>query len=235
MARAVAQAASPSAMCAPTRAGNSSRQISLSALRLRLCCPPSEGANLAASDSPVAPRPLRCLQLLGVCLELARKQTKHLAAQGGVVDVGAPALEQQREQVLPVTVARQELGQLYHNLRVALIEHRQELIADLALALATPAPARLEREDKEVLYARGVAACASLRAHFPDKLADARLVEAAHELVKEREHRIAQTVGRELSVPIFPQANTALVGRERRHLRGCLLHCQLHRASAEVS
>ena len=103
----------------------------------------------------LVPLARRCFQLLCVCLELTRKQAPHLVVQGRVVNVCALALEQQQQQVFPVAVRGEQLGHSQHGIAVsALVEHREELQGQLALAPTPPAPARLEREDKEVLDAR---------------------------------------------------------------------------------
>ena len=151
--------------------------------------------------------------------------------QGRVVNVCALALEQQQQQVFPVAVRGEQLGNSQHGLAVsALVEHREEM-QDQRSPLP-PAPARLEREDKEVLDARRAARFSSLGEHVVHKVPEARVVKPSHQLVEESEQRVAQALGRELRVPVLAEAEAAfvcLIGlpvdrnarelRERRHRR----------------
>jgi hypothetical protein len=131
--------------------------------------------------------------------------------QGRVVNVCALALEQQQQQVFPVAVLGEQLDNSQHGLAVsALVEHREELQGQLALALTPPASARLEREDKEVLDARRAARFSSLGEHVVHKVPEARVVKPSHQLVEESEQRVAQALGRELRVPVLA-AETAFV------------------------
>jgi hypothetical protein len=82
--------------------------------------------------------------------------------QGGIVHVAMLALEEKVEQVLPAAVRWNELHKVHHHCCIALIEHHEQMIKDLALALPPFAPARLKSEDKKVLEGLGVTFCASL-------------------------------------------------------------------------
>ncbi len=153
--------------------------------------------------------------------------------QGRVFNVCALALEQQQQQVFPVAVRGEQLGHSQHGLAVsALVEHREELHGQLALALTPPAPAHLEREYKEVLDARRDARFSSLGEHVVHKVPEPRIVKPSHQLVEESEQRVAQALGRELCVLVLAEAEAAFVRvigllvdrnarelRERRHRR----------------
>ena len=70
-----------------------------------------------------------------VGLQLACKHVPHLVTQGGIVHVAMLALEEKVEQVLPAAVRWNELHKVHHHCCIALIEHHEQMIKDLALAL----------------------------------------------------------------------------------------------------
>ncbi len=114
----------------------------------------------------------RCGELLLVGLQLACKHVPHLVAQGGTVHVAMLALEEKVGHVLPAAVRWNEQHKVHHCC-IALIEHHEQMIKDLALALPPSAPARLKSEDKKVLEGLGVTFCASLSDDVRHKRADA--------------------------------------------------------------
>ena len=121
--------------------------------------------------------------------------------QGGIVHVAMLALEEKVEQVLPATVRWNwnELHKVHHHCCIALIEHHEQMIKDLALVLTPSAPASLKSEDKKVLEGLGVTFCASLR----HKRADAGLAKTTHSLFEQGKKRVTETLRRELCMPVL--------------------------------
>ena len=76
-----------------------------------------------------------CSELLLVGLRLACKHVPHLVTQGGIVHVAMIALEEKVEQVSPRSVRWNELHKVHQHRCIALIEHHEQMIKDLALAL----------------------------------------------------------------------------------------------------
>jgi hypothetical protein len=68
--------------------------------------------------------------------------------QRGIVHVAMLALEEKVEVVLPAVVRWNELFKVHHHCCIALIEHHEQVIKDLALALPPSAPARLKSRAK---------------------------------------------------------------------------------------
>ena len=76
-----------------------------------------------------------CSELLLVGLELACKHVPHLVTQVGIVHVAMIALKEKVEQVSPRSVRCNELHKVHQHRCVVLIEHHEQVIKDLALAL----------------------------------------------------------------------------------------------------
>ena len=96
-----------------------------------------------------------------------------------------------------------ELHKVHQHRCIALIEHHEQVIKDIALALTPSAPARLKSEDKKVLEELGVAFCASLSDDFRHKRADAGLVKTAHYLVEQGKESVPETLRRELCMLVL--------------------------------
>ena len=150
-----------------------------------------------------APLELGGGELGRVGLDLSSIHRPHPGGQGRVVDAVAVALEKERQEVLPVPVDGNEVDQAHNHRGVALVEHREQLVEELALALAAAAPARVKGKDKEVFDAALVARIPRLGDDVARERADARLVETAHRLVKQREERVAEARGGELGVAVL--------------------------------
>ena len=123
--------------------------------------------------------------------------------QGGIVQVAMIALKEKVEQVSPRSVRWTELHKAPQHRCIALIEHHEQVIQDIALALTPSAPARLKPEDKKVLEELGVAFCARLSDEIRHKRADAGLVKTAHHLVEQSKESVPETLRRELCIPVL--------------------------------
>ena len=76
-----------------------------------------------------------CSELLLVGLQLACKHVPHLVTQEGIVHVAMIALKEKIEQVSPRSVRWNELHKVHQHRCIALMEHHEQMIKDLALAL----------------------------------------------------------------------------------------------------
>ena len=150
-----------------------------------------------------APFELGGRELCLVGLDLSSKHRPHPGGQGRVVDAVAVALEKERQEVLPVPVDGNEVDQAHNHRGVALVEHREQLVEELALALAAAAPARVKGKEKEVFDALLIACIPRLGDDVGRERSDARLVEPAHRLVEQGKERVAEARGSELGVAVL--------------------------------